>query len=98
MDFDEGVLFIEKSEEKTVSHFNIKVYKNKLIGNEYIIRCDEISPLVFNNYLKYLDQEFNKKNEFIIFSSDFEDVVLEDLETMENDFNEIKQKYILIPK
>ena len=69
-----------------------------MIGNEYILEGDIISEVVFNNYLKYLDNEYNKSGEYFIVSSDFEKIIHKEGKLLENEFNSITSPYMNIPK
>jgi hypothetical protein len=54
---------LEIREKLSLTSLNIKNYKDELIGNEHILEGDVISEVVFNSYLKYLDNEYNTEKE-----------------------------------
>ena len=90
---------MEKMKKKySVTELNIKYYKEQLIGNEYILEGNVISELVFNNYLKYLDNEYNKDCNYFIVSSEFEEIVQQEGKMLDNDFNSITHDFIIVPK
>ena len=73
-------------EKKSFSYFIIRYYDETLYVNEIIYYGDCLTDLVFNNYVKYLNNVYNGENKFLIFESDTQKKIELEYEMIENDF------------
>ena len=73
-------------EKKSFSYFIIRYYDETLYVNEIIYYGDCLTDLVFNNYVKYLNNIYNRENKFLIFESDTQRKIELEYEMIENDF------------
>ena len=74
-------------EKKSFSSFIIRYYDETLYVNEIIYYGDCLTDLVFNNYVKYLNNVYNRENKFLIFRSDSQKKIELEYDMIENDFN-----------